>query len=204
MRKAWFAVILAASLSLVLVGNVSQAFATWRPQQVFSTQKADIWYRDSAELQELASRLGIAGDVAPGQPGWALLATQIGGMLEEVSRVLQKWPLRPVKLQIRLFANGVQVQQQLQALRRFPKTHVMAGRVLSDLNSMESFYDPQSRTIYMSLADFRRGILAHEMTHFILCEGHTTWPSATFQESLAQYVERRFNTGPQGVIPGVR
>lgn len=204
MRKTWFAVSLAAILALGMVGDVSQVWATWRPQQVFSTQKADIWYGNSAELQELASRLGITGAVAPGQPAGARLVAQIDGMLEEISRVLQRWPLRPVKLQIRLLANGVQVQQQLQALRRFPKTQVMAGRVLSDLSSLESFYDPQSRTIYLSLAGFRRGILAHEMTHFILCEAHTTWPSATFQESLAQYVERRFNTGPQGVTPGVR
>jgi len=200
-RKTWFAVILAVILAWGLVTTVSQVLATWRPHQVFSTQKADIWVEDIADLQELARRLGTVGTGAPGQPDFSPLATKIDGMLAEISRVLQKTPLRPVKLQIRVFKNGLQVQQQLQALRRFPKRLVLSGRVLSEQSPLESFYDPQSRTIYMSLADFRLGILAHEMTHFILCESSPTWPGATFQESLAQYVERRFNAANKPASP---
>jgi hypothetical protein len=33
------------------------------------------------------------------------------------------------------------------------------------------------------------------MTHFILCESYPVWPSETFQEELARYVEDRFNAG---------
>ena len=198
MRKAWFAVILMVNLAFLSVATVCQVLAAWKPQQVFSTQKADIWVEDIADLQELTRRLETSGTEVPGQPDVSVLAIKIDGMLAEISRVLQKWPLRPVKLQIRLFKNGLQVQQQLQALRRFPKRLVLAGRVLSEQSPLESFYDPQSRTIYLSLTDFRLGILAHEMTHFILCESYPTWPGATFQESLAQYMERRFNSDNLG------
>ena len=35
--------------------------------------------------------------------------------------------------------------------------------------SLEAFYAVGPRTVYLSLADLREGILAHELTHHLLC-----------------------------------
>ncbi len=162
--------------------------STWTPKQVFHTQKADIIFGQSADLHELARRLGAFGPASLPQPDLSLLANKIDRMLTEVSRVLQRWPNNPVRLQIWVLQDGLQVRQQQLALRTSPPNQVVPGP-----RYLESYYEPRLRTIFLSLADVRLGILAHEMTHFILCESHPACPSETFQESLARYMEQRFN-----------
>ena len=46
-----------------------------------------------------------------------------------------------------------------------------------------------SRTIFLSLEDLHAGILAHELTHFVLCESFAVPPPAALQEDWARYVE---------------
>lgn len=187
MRKAWFGITLVTHLIFGVLAGLGWASSANQRLEVFSTQQADIFYEHRADLYELARRLGVSRPGAPGPPDLPGLAAKIDGMLEEISRVLQKWPIKPVKLNIRLLRDGFQVQHQQLALRRIPPNRALLGQGL-----LESFYDPCARTIFLSLMDARLGILAHEMTHFILCESYPVWPSATFQESLAQYMEGRF------------
>lgn len=56
--------------------------------------------------------------------------------------------------------------------------------------SLESFYEANSKTIYLSLADARDGILAHEFTHHILCQ---TGAAREEQEKWAHYVEEKIS-----------
>ena len=54
---------------------------------------------------------------------------------------------------------------------------------------LEAFYEPRTRTIFLSLEDLRAGILAHELTHFVLCESFAVPPPAALQEDWGRYVE---------------
>ncbi|MDI6855038.1 MAG: hypothetical protein QME75_15705 [Deltaproteobacteria bacterium] len=158
-------------------------------RQVFHTQRADIVYEHRGELEELARRLGAVGPGSPPQADLGRLTDQIDGMLAEISRVLQRQPPAQVRLTIQLLRDGVQVQRQQLALRAAPSTHAAPGRPL------ESYYEPRLRTIFLSLADARLGILAHEMTHFILLESPGARTGEAYQETLARYMEDRFNSG---------
>ncbi len=48
----------------------------------------------------------------------------------------------------------------------------------------------RANSVYLSLEDLRVGVLAHEMTHFVLCQ-FTPTPSADVQEKWAQHVETK-------------
>lgn len=188
-RKGRIVAILAALLSSWTMAALGQGPLGRPPTQVFHTQMADIVYDNPAELEDLARRLGAG---APDRPQADLgdLSLKIDGMLAEISRVLQRWPARPVRLTIRLLRDGFQVRQQQSALSASQPRHPPSGPPY-----LISFYDPARRTIFLSLADARPGVLAHEMTHFVLLESPGARTSKEYQESLARYMEERFNTG---------
>lgn len=58
-------------------------------------------------------------------------------------------------------------------------------------DSLEAFYFVGTRTVYLSLADLREGILAHELTHHLLCTVMALPPPEVTQEAYAHYVESR-------------
>ena len=58
-------------------------------------------------------------------------------------------------------------------------------------DSLEAFYFVGTRTVYLSLADLRVGILAHELTHHLLCTIMALPPPEQIQEAYAHYVESR-------------
>ena len=182
------AVYLISSGAMPVLG---QTAGPWTSTQVFHTNQADLISDHRADLEELARRLGAVSPAAPGQPDLGLLSDKIDAMLTEISRVLQKQPLKPVRLQIRLLRDGLQVQQQQLALRSPPP--LPPGP--SAPQPLASYYEPRLRTIFLSLADARLGVLAHEMTHFILCESSPVPPNPEYQENLARYMEDRFNAG---------
>jgi hypothetical protein len=181
------AVYLISSGAMPVLG---QTAGPWTSTQVFHTNQADLISDQRADLEELARRLGAVSPAAHGHPDLGLLSDKIDGMLTEISRVLQKWPLKPVRLQIRLLRDGLQVQQQQLALRTPPLPPGPPAHL-----PLASYYEPRLRTIFLSLADARLGVLAHEMTHFILCESSPVPPNSEYQENLARYMEDRFNAG---------
>jgi hypothetical protein len=156
--------------------------------QVFDTPKTAIIFDQYRDLTELSRRLGASGPA--GEPHLGAMSARIDGMLGEISEVLQRRPLRPSRLQIRLLKNGCEVRQQ-QTRLTFPRKGM-----LGKPRPLESCYDPRRCTIFLSLADARLGVLAHEMTHFILCESYRVPPSEAYQEAVANYLERRFNAKP--------
>ncbi len=185
------------ALALLLAGGRGGAVGAQpvapRPQQVLHAQQADLVYDHRGQVEELALRLGVAPPGPGMAPDLGQLALRLDALLAEVSRTLNRRPARPVKLTIRLLPDGVAVQRHQDALKGLALHGAPASR-----RSLPSFYEPRSRTVFLSLADARLGVLAHEMTHFILCESSGTWPSEAFQESLARYLEERFNTGRSG------
>lgn len=174
-------------------GPVSRAEAAPPPPLVFSSRQAHIFYQASGDLDLLARRLGLGQEGPGGRTDLKRLAEKIDGMLVEIQRVLKVSLLKPVTLTIRLLPDRFQVKEQQKV-----KTRRAYRSALASPGPLLSFYDPEARTIYISLADVHIGILAHEMTHFVLCEATPSRPGVAYQESLAQYMEKRFLTGKSG------
>jgi hypothetical protein len=188
LSACWQAVALVGLLAAVGPAAGGPPVPAPRPQQVVHTQHADLVYEHRGQVEELARRLGVA-PAGPGlPPDVGGLAARIDALLTEVRRVLNRQPTRPGKLVIRLLPDARAVAHQHQVLKAVPPLPERRG-------PLPSFYEPQSRTIFLSVADARVGIVVHEMTHHVLCQSSGAWPSEAFQESLARYLEERFNTG---------
>ncbi|HEY9072570.1 MAG TPA: hypothetical protein VIN67_00435, partial [Desulfobaccales bacterium] len=115
-----------------------------------------------------------------------MLAAKVDGLLSRVCKILNMWPKKPQQLRIYLLKNGREVRQRQLALQPF----LQEGSFWED-DSLEGLYDPLTRSIYLSLKDLRVGILAHEMTHYVLNEAFAVPPPASVQEHWAHYVERQ-------------
>jgi hypothetical protein len=169
-------------------------------QQVFKTQSATIYYEDPASLREMEHRLRfsqankfsqsyfytqdpVQAALSPG------LAAKIDGLLVKVSLLLNKWPTKAQGLKIFLLKDGKQVRQR--HLVFLPRQN--GGPAWFGYGRLEAFYEPVSRTIFLSLDDLHAGILAHELTHFVLCESFAVPPPAALQEDWARYVESSLN-----------
>jgi hypothetical protein len=180
------------SLGLIVPTLIHPAQA----QQVFKTQSATIYYEDPASLREMEHRLRfsqankfsqsyfytqdpVQAALSPG------LASKIDGLLVKVSLLLNKWPTKAQGLKIFLLKDGKQVRQR--HLVFLPRQN--GGPAWFGYGRLEAFYEPVSRTIFLSLDDLHAGILAHELTHFVLCESFAVPPPAALQEDWARYVE---------------
>jgi hypothetical protein len=165
-------------------------------QQVFKTQSATIYYEDPASLREMEHRLRfsqasrfsqsyfytqdpVQAALSPG------LAAKIDGLLAKVCLLLNKSPKQAQGLNIFILKDGKQVRQRhLVFLPRQNGAPAWFG-----YGRLEAFYEPVSRTIFLSLEDLHAGILAHELTHFVLCESFAVPPPAALQEDWGRYVE---------------
>ena len=183
--------IFALFVTIILPGPASA-------QNVFRTQEADIYYTDPSDLQVLESRLRFSqvdnfyqryvNTPDPGQAVFAAgVAVKVDGLLAKVRHILNFCPKNQERLRIFLLKNGREVQQRRLAL------NPGSGRPLFGYGAVEGFYDPMTRTIFLSLNDLRAGVLAHEMTHFLLCESCVVPTPENIQEDWARYVETQVN-----------
>jgi hypothetical protein len=169
-------------------------------QQVFSTQWSTIYYENPVSLREMERRLSFSQvqnfsqsyfctqdpvqiALAPG------LAAKIDGLLVKVCLILGRWPKNSQDFRIVLLKNAKEVQQRHLVFQPFQN----AGPSLFGYGNLQGFYEPRTRTIFLSLADLRAGILAHELAHFVLCESFVVPPPASLQEDWARYVEARLD-----------
>ena len=165
-------------------------------QQVFHTQSATIYYEDPVSLREMEQRLRfsqakkfsqsyfytqdpVQAALSPG------LAAKIDGLLVKVCLLLGRWPRKTQRLRIFLLKDGKQVQQRHLVFQPFQN----AGPSWFGYGRLEAFYEPRTRTIFLSLEDLHAGILAHELAHFVLCESFAVPPPASVQEDWARQVE---------------
>jgi len=165
-------------------------------QQVFSTQRSTIYYENPVSLWEMERRLSFSQvqnfsqsyfytqdpvqvALAPG------LAAKIDGLLVKVCLILGRWPKNSQDFRIVLLKDAKEVQQRHLVFQPFQN----AGSSLFGHGDLEGFYEPRTRTIFLSLADLRAGILAHELAHFVLCNSFVVPPPASVQEDWARYVE---------------
>jgi len=186
------------SLGLLVMSLVlNWPWPSWA-HNVFRTQEADIYYVDPADLQVLENCLRFSQVdnfyqryVYTPDPAQAVfsagLAVKVDGLLTKVRLILNIWPKNQERLRICLLKNGSEVQQ------RFLVFRPDANRPLFGYGDLEGFYEPCTRTIFLSLDHLRAGILGHEMTHFILCESFPVPPPESIQEEWARYVETQLN-----------
>jgi hypothetical protein len=169
-----------------------------RGETAVTTQQAVVYYENPADLQVMERRLRFtlpknlpAPVLAVRQPEEAQpspgLTAKVDGLLLRVCQILGLPPVDARPLRIFLLRDGKQVRQQYLTFK--PRE----GPSLLGYGSMEAFYEPRSRSIFLSLADLHEGILAHEMAHHVLSHSFLNPPTAASQEPMARYVETRLD-----------
>jgi len=163
-------------------------------KQHFYTQRTAICYESADDLQEFDQKLRFMPpahfleiyfrQVEPA-PTSSLgnLAAKIDGLLAAVCRLLRLRPQTFPRLHIILLKDGYQVQLRHRLFQPSP------ARPFLGYGHLLAFYESGHHTIFLSLADFHEGVLAHEMTHHLLCTAYQPPPPAQIQEAWASYVE---------------
>ncbi len=167
-------------------------------RQTLATPRVVLTYQADRDLEEMDRRLGYtpAPDVyrayfqawpATAKPVAPRLAAKLDGLLAEVCNLLNLQPPAGKPLHLYLLADGREVAERYLAFQGGKQPPLFGYRTL------EAFYQSTSRTVFLSLTDLRCGILAHEMTHFVLCTALPAPPPADLQEDWAKQVELRLN-----------
>ncbi len=164
-------------------------------QEVFHTQYTVVRANSTSDLLEMERRLHFATVASASQPqttgrfafhpGFPRLAAKIDAILIRVAQIINLSPARTPRVNIVLLPNGKEVRQRHVLL-------VPGQRPgLFGYGFLEAFYYVGTRTMYLSLKDLHEGILAHELTHHLLCTTLALPLPAHSQEAWAQYVESR-------------
>ena len=168
--------------------------ATSLAQNIFTTQRAVVLYQSDDDLDAMDRRLRFTplesfyqayftAWPAAQNPSATRLAAKIDGLLEKVCGILQLWPSKDTPLRICLLKNDRELRQYQLAYQNVKR------RPLFGYDPLEAFYQPLTQTIYLSVANLRTGILAHEMVHFVLCTALRTPPPPDIQDNIALFVE---------------
>ena len=194
-REKQFGGIFSFCLTLAILGVMGGLNPPAWGQEVFSTQYAVVRAASAGELLEMERRLHFPAAASASQcrttgefafhPGFPRLAAKIDGILERAACLLNLSGVRPPRITLILLPDGKEVRRQHVGL-------VPGQRPgLFGYGSLEAFYQVGARTVYLSLADLREGILAHELTHHLLCTVLAMPPPEQTQEAYAHYVESR-------------
>ncbi len=163
-------------------------------QHTFKTERTLIFYHSPEDLLEMDRRLqDMQVSAPPNLPRESFsrgsvehrLAGKIDWLFDRVCQILRLWPKHHLPLKIFLLKNGREVRDRHLACQPFGKTSFFG------YSSLEAFFEARSQAIFLSVADVDPGILAHEMTHFLLCTAVPVPPPRDLQEGWAQYVEAR-------------
>jgi hypothetical protein len=170
-------------------------------QETLQTQKAIIFADAAGDLQEMERRLSFSPAAQITQQYFAAptlasasqhprLAAKIDGILQRVCAVLRLWPKNQAPLRIFLLKDGQEVKKRQLVFQPYEEKPLFG---LFGYSHLEGFYEARSNAIFLSLADLHEGILAHEMTHAVLCTALPQPPPHDLQEEWARYVETRLN-----------
>jgi hypothetical protein len=172
-------------VAVFLVGTAASLPA----QQKFKTERTVIYYSASQDLLEMDRRLHALKVSSAETPGAfsddsvpARLAGKIDRLVARVGQILRLSPDNLPGVRLFLLPNGREVRERYLALQPANQRSSF-GR-----GSLEAFHEARSRAI-LSLRHLHPGILAHELTHFLLCSAVSDRPSRAVQEDWANYVE---------------
>ena len=146
------------------------------------TKYFDVKVDSSVDLYQLVRKLAIFDTVSIDSSTSAessvllrTLSRELDKMYAEVSDILD----------IHMYKNTIN-------LRIFPDRGPISkilAKNYSGNTSMPSFYDAQSKTIYISFSDLTVNMLGHEVAHAIISRYFVVPPSTKVQEILAGYVD---------------
>ena len=111
------------------------------------------------------------------------LATKTDGLLYRVCSILPGCPKNQPFLKIFLLRDCQQVNQRLLVFSPFQDNPASA---------CFGFFAAQANAVFVSLEDLSAGVLAHEMTHFLLSQFNPV-PDHDYQEKWAQYMETQID-----------
>ena len=97
-------------------------------------------------------------------------------LTERVQDVLEMYP-RHLSFRIVLLPSASEVQKAYRARYGTAVDYI-------------AYYSPHEETVYISVRDVNRNVLAHELAHVIMKNYFGTSPSAKIHEVLAQYVDK--------------
>lgn len=103
------------------------------------------------------------------------LEAKLDTVLERVKLLLDMYPQNG-RLTVEILPDKKELQKKFLTLYGQPMDTI-------------AFYHNQTDTIYLSLKDVTEGVLAHEMSHFIMSHYFIIPPPMKVQEVLAQYVD---------------
>jgi len=104
------------------------------------------------------------------------VANKVDVLLDRVQDILEMYP-RNLSFKIVILRSASEVQKAY--LSRY-------GAAVDYI----AYYSPHEETVYLSLRDINRHILAHELSHVVMKNYFGTSPSAKIHEVLAQYVDK--------------
>jgi hypothetical protein len=121
-----------------------------------------------------------------GEVNFPQLAAKVDSLLLRVCQILSLPPPSKQKpLRIFLLADAKEVRKLYVFLNPGERSSLFG------YGSMEGFYEPRSRSIFVSLRDLHAGILGHEMGHHVLCTVPRTPIAEPVQEDLCRDLETR-------------
>lgn len=176
---------------LIIVFILSITISTSAHSHEIRTDKTCIKFNDMNSLYRMNSKLTFEPEKDFLQ-GYSLnsnlahqslcteLCPKVDGLLFKVCKILPKCPNRQPFLTIELIDDANKVRQQLTIISPFQTSP-------SD-DSLEGFFLSGRNVIYISIKGFRTGILAHEMTHYLLYQ-FSPIPAIDLQEKWAQHVD---------------
>jgi len=148
-----------------------------------------IYYAPQLDAQELARQLnvGISDRLLAGQAvgtGSVNLAEMIDALFVRVCGILD--------MHLYSYEGKIKVcrdHNQLKEIYRY-----LFG---SDLGNIRSFYVHELNTVYISLENFKREVIGHEIGHAVISHYFVVLPSMKVQEVLAVYVEYQLRKGSE-------
>jgi hypothetical protein len=164
---------MAAGLSLLLACSAASGGE-------LTTHYASIAYAREDDLTRFGAKVA---DGATEEKGYARICDSIAYLLDTtVEKVETILHLFPEHLQF-----SIVLEPSADEVRK-----IYRDRYGGDVRYV-AFYAPDKRTIFISVADARRGVLVHELTHAILDQYFVVVPSTVIQEILAEFVELHMN-----------
>lgn len=147
-----------------------------------TTRYASITYDTPAQLSKFYDTFGQL-DFPLSSSGNQSLTIQedikkkVESLVENIEMILEMFPEK-LGVKIILLNSATEVQDIYRSLY---------GQKVSFV----AFYSPRDHTIYISVADIKLKVLAHEMAHAVIDQYFVVGPAVKIHELLANYAERQ-------------
>jgi len=128
----------------------------------FSTKYSNIYYSDYKDMDDFLWRLG--GEHVDFLNNKQLASSRVDSIVDRIQAILGVIP-RDLRFKIYLRRGMLE-------------------------NDAKAYYDPKTKSIYISVDNASQGVLAHEISHAILDTYFPVTPPGKIKEIISQYVDK--------------